>query len=142
MKPLLPALFTFVAVFLLAAVPAHAVAGVGRADELFAFHFGTAVVAAVTTAASVVARTRGWAGRIGLFVLTVATLPFVAGGSTGFAVGLLSTNSAAEVGSSVDLGLAGARMLYPMLFAASLAAWALAVTTLWATNQVAARVRA
>lgn len=135
----LPSLATFLAVFLLAAVPAQAVANGVRYGEQFAFWAGTATVAALTTLSVRVARTSGWPARLGLFASTVAILPFVAGGSTGLALGVFATDKHDSVWRVVDVGLAGARMLYPMLFVAALLAWLVAAATSWAAERLVAR---
>ena len=135
----LPSLATFLAVFLLAAVPAQAVGGGFLDGQQFAFWAGTAIVAGATTIGVRVARNHGWVVRLGLTVFTVALLPFVAGGSTGLALGLFAPPGGDPVWRVVDVGLAGARWLYPMLFTASVAAWVLAAATSWAAERLVAR---
>jgi hypothetical protein len=119
MKPILVPLS---AVFCLALVPAGVVYAMFEPGPLVAFVVGSAAVAATIALPVSVARGRHWLLHLGLFVPTVGVVPFVAGGVTGLAVALASSE-AGTVENGVSVGLTGAFLLYPFLVGAAVLAW-------------------
>lgn len=133
-----PHLSAFLLTFLFANLPAVQVSGM-NVGTYGGFVVGSAAVAALVTIAALRARRARWYGHALLLALTCAVAPFVAGGVTGAAIGLLDRGTLQGALDLGGTGLFGASLIFPFLAGATLLAWGVALLAGWANDRWASR---